>query len=178
MSAKWEFSKLLKSISRSKLPGQTDSKALLYWFLFNVFRLDETQAQDSICDGHNDKGIDGLWVDEDTEEVFIFQSVFTEKQAKSLGDKGLKDFVASASWFSSVANVKKLLSSGANPELKALVSRSQLAQRIQEGFDMRLAFVTTRALDQNAREYLETLEGASTRLDVWDQARGRPIQIP
>lgn len=170
MSTKSEFSKLLEGVSRSKLPGQTDSKALLYWFLFNVFRLDETQARDSICDGNNDKGVDGLWVDEDTEEIFLFQSVYTAKQGKTLGDKDLKDFVASAIWFSNVANVKKLLGSGANPELKALVTRFQLVQRMEEGFETKLTFVTTRALDQNGNEYLQTLAEQPT-LDVWDQPR-------
>lgn len=123
MSAGSDFSDFLTSVAKQRLPGFTDSRALLHWFLFNVFRLDEIQSRDSVCDGPNDKGIDGVWVDEDTEEVFLFQSVYTDKQANTLGDTSLREFVGSANWFSNPENLKTLMESSANEELKALVSR-------------------------------------------------------
>jgi hypothetical protein len=64
-----EFNALLADIEQVKLPGQTDSRALLYWFLFNVYRLDEIESRDSVCDQRNDKGIDGVWVDEDSQPI-------------------------------------------------------------------------------------------------------------
>ena len=54
--------------------GLGESAAFLYWFLVNVYRLDETEARDSICDHPNDKGIDGIYVDHNNEEVHFLQS--------------------------------------------------------------------------------------------------------
>src|SRR6185437_12779010 len=101
-----EFSELLASVEDYRVAGATESRALLHWFLFNVFRLDETQSSDSICDGPNDKGIHGAWVDDDTAEIFIFQSVYTNRDIKGLGDRDLREFVGSASWFADAANLK------------------------------------------------------------------------
>ena len=84
-----EFAELLTSVKNQKVLGHTDSKALLHWFLFNVFRLDALDARDTLCDGDNDKGIDGVWVDEDSEEIFLFQSKYTD-QKRNLGDTDLK----------------------------------------------------------------------------------------
>jgi len=44
-------------------------------FLVNFFRLSPEDAKDSICDEEGDKGIDGIWVDEtsDQEEIYMFQ---------------------------------------------------------------------------------------------------------
>jgi hypothetical protein len=126
MTASNEFTQLLQSIARYKPAGSTDSRALLHWFLFNVFRLEETESQDSVCDQPNDKGIDGLWVDEDTQEIFLFQSKYTAKPNADLGDSDLSKFVGSANWFANVDNAKALLASGANADLKALVSGRNL----------------------------------------------------
>src|SRR5436853_4230282 len=95
-----DFEHLLKSVAQFKIPKYTDSKALLYWFLFNIFRLDEIEARDSICDDTNDKGIDGLWVDEDSDEIFVFQSEFTDDLSKTLGDNDFRKFIGTAKWLS------------------------------------------------------------------------------
>jgi len=166
-----DFSGLLSAVAEQKVPSLTDSRALLHWFLYNVFRLDEIQTRDSVCDGPNDKGIDGVWVDEDTEEVFLFQSVYTDKLANRLGDSSLREFVGSASWFSNPENLKKLTKSSANEEVKALVSRFQLISRLEAGWEVKLVFVTTRLLDHNGTEFLEALQMTGPSVDCWDRAR-------
>jgi hypothetical protein len=171
MSANDAFLELVQAVTKGKPAGMTDSRALLHWFLFNVFKLDEIQSRDSVCDAANDKGIDGVWVDEDTEEIFLFQSVFTDKAANNLGDKSLREFVGSATWFSNPANLTKLLGSAANEELKALVSSLQLVGRLENSYEVKLVFVSTRLLDHNGSEYIETLRSTGPRLDVWDRAR-------
>jgi hypothetical protein len=171
MSTDHSFSDLLRSIEQQKLPGFTDSRALLHWFLFNVFRLDEIQSHDSVCDGPNDKGIDGVWVDEETEEVFLFQSVYTDKRANTLGDTSLREFVGSANWFANSENLKNLMNSSANDELKALVSRFELIGRLEAGYEVKLVFVTTRSIDHNGKEYLEALHLIGPHLDCWDRVR-------
>jgi AIPR protein len=166
-----DFDRLLTSIATFKIPKYTDSKALLYWFLFNIFRLDEIEARDSICDDTNDKGIDGLWVDEDSNEIFVFQSKFTAKPSNTLGDKDFREFIGTAQWLSDPINVLKLLASNANPDLKALLNRLQIATKLAKGYTLQLVFVSTRQVDQNGAEYLATLEGKDPHLDAWDQFR-------
>ena len=168
-SAKSEFENFLKDVQRFQLPGQTESKSLLHWFLFNVFRLDETASRDAICDGKYDKGIDGVWVDDDSEEIIIFQSKFTKDPTKTLGDTDLKDFVGSANWFAKPENLDQLLSSSANDELKALVSRLDLAKAYEGDYDVKLIFVTSRTLDKQGSEFLEATKNTNTKLEVWHQ---------
>jgi hypothetical protein len=57
-SATGDFKNLIRAVRKYALPKQSDSRALLRWFLFNVYRLEETAAQDSVCDDTNDKGIE------------------------------------------------------------------------------------------------------------------------
>ena len=171
MSRPHEFADLLSSVDRSKLPSYTDSQALLHWFLFNVFRLDEIESRDAICDGPNDKGIDGLWVDDDSEEIFLFQSKFTKKHTNGLGDSDLREFVGSASWFSNPANINALMAGQANVELKALVNRLDLGKKLQANYEVKLVFVSTRELDDTGNEFFQALKATSTRLDIWDQPR-------
>ena len=66
------------------------SRAPLYWVLRFVLGLEETEAQDAICDGGNDKGIDAIHVDENDKTVYVFQSKRRQKLATTLGDTDLK----------------------------------------------------------------------------------------
>lgn len=43
-------------------------------------------AQDAICDKANDKGVDGIYVDNNTEEIIVFQSKLVQNDNKTLGD--------------------------------------------------------------------------------------------
>ncbi|MFN8388642.1 MAG: hypothetical protein U0X92_19785, partial [Anaerolineales bacterium] len=56
---------------------RSDSSAFLFWFLENFFRLDKQDAEDAICDQTNDKGIDGIYVDDEDEIIFLFQSKYS-----------------------------------------------------------------------------------------------------
>ena len=51
--------------------GRTESHAFLVWFLMHFMRLDDTEAQDAVCDGPDDKGIDGIYVDSNLETIFV-----------------------------------------------------------------------------------------------------------
>ena len=49
--------------------------------------MDDTSADDAICDGSQDKGIDAIYVDELNEEIIVFQSKTVESANKTIGDK-------------------------------------------------------------------------------------------
>jgi hypothetical protein len=165
------FKDFLRVIDEARIPDQTHSKTLLRWFLFNVFRLDEIPCVDAMCDKANDKGIDGIWVDEDSEEIFLFQSVYTDKQEKGLGDKEPKIFVASAEWFSTPENIPTLMASHANEELKKLVLKLEIEEKLQSGYPVKLVFITTRVRDHNTEDYLKVVNAKGAKLDIWDRER-------
>jgi hypothetical protein len=171
MSTDNEFKDLLKAILQGKSPENTESRNLLCWFLYNAFRLDEMQSDEVVCDKSNDKGIDGVWADEDTNEVFLFSSVYTDRPEKTLGDKDLREFVGSAMWFSNPESLKELAKSIANPELKALVARQGLIEKLEAGWEVKLIFVTTKLIDTNSEDYKKAAAASEKPLEVWDRTR-------
>jgi hypothetical protein len=141
----------LKEYLKNGLP---DSAAFLSWFLENYYRLDETAARDAICDRPNDKGVDGIFVDENAEEIEVFQVKFREKdRAKGEGD--LKNLVATLTQFRSGKSVESLQRGGASEDLKRLLRDLKIAERIDAGFDVKGVFVTNTGLDKNAQDFLD-----------------------
>ena len=50
MSDKADFGLIDSYAKRYEVPGRTKSAAFLIWFLETIYRLDETDAQDAVCD--------------------------------------------------------------------------------------------------------------------------------
>ena len=134
---------------------RNESAAFLVWFLKNIFCHDEQLAIDSVCDGKNDKGIDGIWVDDDSEEIHIFQSKFSPNDGREQGDVDLRDFYGTTVWFETEDTVNSLLSSIANPELKNLLIGLSIREKIGRGYALNLVFITNKIFDVNAKEYLQ-----------------------
>lgn len=150
-----EYSKLLQLIKKHTDKGRTESQAFLNWFLENIFRLDETAADDCVCDKSNDKGIDAIYVDLTAEEVLVFQARIAQNAKKTLGDTSLKEFAGSLIQLSSSDNIKVLQESNANPELKRLLASFKVAEYVAKGFRLVGIFVTNVLKDNNADEYLK-----------------------
>ena len=152
-----EFNSRVRSeVDTFKQSYRNDNSAFLIWFLRNIFCLEEQTAVDSVCDGLNDKGIDGIWVDDESEEVYLFQSKFSPNDNRDEGDSEIKEFVGVKSWFSSKEQVSGLLSSLANEELKRLIVNLKIEEKIANQYSVILVYVTNKIFDQNANEYLET----------------------
>jgi hypothetical protein len=96
----FHYPELQKRLAPLVEDGWAESESFVLWFLLNVFRLDETVAQDAICDGFDDKGVDAIYVDNDEEVVYVFQSKLTQKVDSTLGDTDLKEFLGSLHQFS------------------------------------------------------------------------------
>jgi hypothetical protein len=62
--------------------GRGESAAFLNWFLENVFNLDDVDADDSICDGNYDQGIDAIYVSDVDQEIILFQSKLHQNSVK------------------------------------------------------------------------------------------------
>src|SRR5258708_33444230 len=87
---------------------------------------------ESVCDGKNDKGVDGIYVNKQLRQIDFFQVTLLKANEKTLGDKKLKQFAGSVAQFSTKKRAETVLAV-AGPELKALAERLELILRIEEG---------------------------------------------
>jgi len=165
--------RLQAEISQHKLGARTDSAAMLAWFLQNIWRIEPEEVDDAICDGGGDKGIDALLVDDDLNEVTIFQGKHRADPKKTTqGDGDLKSLVGAASWFDSSESVASLLAAKPNQELKKLLIRQEVGDKIAQGTHaVRLVFVTNADLDTSGRDYVTARHGSAPTLEVWDRGK-------
>jgi len=150
-----EYSKLLQLIKKYLDKGRTESHAFLNWFIENIYRLDDTAADDCICDKPYDKGFDAIYVDQTAEEIHVFQSKTAQDPKKSLGDTALKEFAGSLVQISTPEGIKLVLEGNANPEVKRLLTTLRIADHLVKGFHLVGIFVTNAVKDLNADEYLK-----------------------
>ncbi len=150
--------KLRKEVSQFILDGRTESSAFLVWYIKNFFRLEETEAIQSVCDSINDKGIDGIFLDEDEEQIYIFQSKFSPLSGRDQGDVDIREFISTKEWFKDNSSLKSLLDSTASSELKSLIQGLNLTELEIKDFEIRLIFVTNKNFDTNAKEFLKLNE--------------------
>lgn len=149
-----EYANLTKIIAPYVEKGLPESAAFLDWFLEHIFRLDDVAAQDSICDTANDKGIDGIYVDEFAEELIFFQTKIKQKVGVTLGDTALKEFAGSIAQFDAPEKIDAILAGNANPELKKLLTSLGIKEKLAKGFVPRGVFVANQDPDENANQYL------------------------
>ena len=88
-----EFYKRMREEIAEFSKVRDESAAFLIWFLKNFFRLEEQDAVDSVCDHKNDKGIDGIYVDDEEEVIYLFQSKFSPNDDQDQGDNDIRNFV-------------------------------------------------------------------------------------
>lgn len=153
-----DYPGLLGTISAELVPGRTESHSLLLWFLKNYYRLDEIEATDAVCDGQDDKGIDGIYVDDNLESIDVFQCKIVQNPAKKLGDTQLKEFVGTLAQLRDSRNIEEIVSSTTNVELARLLESENVSKKIQEGYGVRGIFVTNIARDNNASLFLDGLD--------------------
>lgn len=163
----FHYPELQKRLAPLVEDGWAESEAFVLWFLLNVFRLDETVAQDAICDGFDDKGVDAIYVDNDEEVVYVFQSKLTQKVDSTLGDTDLKEFLGSLHQFSTADKIQALIDGGARKELVQLIADGEVINRIASGYQLVGVFLTNREADGNAAALL----AANSDLELYDRRR-------
>jgi AIPR protein len=142
---------------------RTESRQFLAWFLESYYRLEETEVDDCICDGTDDKGIDGIYVNEQLGQIDVFQSrLFTQKSAP--GDTSLREFYGSINQMRSPESVTLVGSTTKNPELSQLIVKKEIAKKVGEGYKIQGVFLTNAARNNDAVGYLKT----ASDLHLWD----------
>lgn len=124
------------------LTGRTESISFLVWFLENIFRLDDVQAADAICDGPSDRGIDAIFVDHDNSEIIFLQSKVRQNDSRQIGDQPIRDFAGSIAQFNTPEKVSAAIETGKNSEISRLLVRSEISARLTEGYSISGVFVT------------------------------------
>ena len=140
--------------------GRSKSAAFLIWFLENFFRLETQDAIDNVCDQKNDKGIDGIYVDDEEEIVYLFQSKFSPNNNQDQGDNDIRNFIGARQWFENEESINSLLSSTANKDLKSLVKRSKISEKTR--YKLMSVFVTNKSFNFHAKEYINVIEDLET----------------
>ena len=178
MDVQDQYDLIEEEIQPYVIGNRTKSAALLAWFMETVWRIEPEDIDDSICDGAGDKGVDGLLVSDDLDELTVLQSKYREKAGAGQGDSDLAKLVGAGKYFESVETVDGLIAAKPNLELQQLIERLEIRDRVAEGAQAKqLVFVTNGVLDPAGRDYAKALEGQTPTLEVWDLPRLAAIAL-
>ena len=147
--------------------SRTESRAFLTWFLEHVYRLEATDAADCVCDGTDDKGVDGIYIDPEDNRIDILQAKIAHDDAKTVGDTALKDLVGTLAQFQSESTAQSLRDSTRNIELRNVLDYSKVPELIGQGWTVRGVLVTSIPMDGNAISYLDAMD--ARELVVFDR---------
>jgi len=143
------ISNILDGMEDDARPG---SLKFIKWFLLNIVGLDEIGADDALCDGGNDKGIDGLFIDKDNEQIIFLQSKLKQNDKKQIGDSEIREFSGSIELFSSEEKISKLLSGTPNKNLSTILTNNKVADLVRSGYNTRGYFITNSTANSHAEE--------------------------
>lgn len=153
MAIDFTYPMILDQFGPHLIEGRVESRAFLGWFLENYYRLEQSEAQDCICDGPDDKGIDGIFVDSTQESIELFQTKLYKSDTKTLGDSALKHFVGSMDQMRTAEGARKLARETGNLELRELILTEKLPEKIAAGYSIHGRFITNVEKDSNAERY-------------------------
>ncbi len=155
-----------------------ERSVLLLWFLRNVVGVGELEAYDHVCDGDNDKGIDGLFLErgagEDSPDTLVvYQSKYTESPNSKVGPNDLDRLAGTFYHFQSGTSLDSLLRSGTESSLLQLIDTLDLPGALTDdspGLQVRLVLVTTGTLNGDAQKKVAALREAHGNhyIEVWD----------
>jgi hypothetical protein len=148
-----EYATLVATIKRYTDKGRPISIAFLNWFLEHIFRLDEVDAEDAICDKSNDRGIDGLYVDHNQLEIDVLQS--KTKQNGTVGDKDLREFSGTLNQLRTPDALVTFLAGKVDQEIKDKIQALGIQGLLEKGYTVRGLFVTNVPIDANGKDFLK-----------------------
>ena len=127
LQADYDF--LSKLASTDEAGGLAKERAvLLLWFLRNVVGSMTSMLYEFVCDGDEDGGVDGLYLeagtgDEDRETLVIYQSEYTQSP-RQVGPEKLGRLITVAGRFKDADSLEEFLAAGVEAKLERLVAGS------------------------------------------------------
>ena len=173
MTPQEQYDLIAAAIDPHVIGNRTRSAALLAWFMERVWRADAETISDSICDGGGDKGIDAVLLDDATSEICVFQGKHRDSATRTQGDNDLKNFVGCQPYFRGPEGIDDLLASAPNQELRDLIDRLELRQKLEQAkYSIRFVFVTNGVPDASAVDYVRTLDAqGDPPFELWHRER-------
>ena len=135
-----DYPKLLSLFAGHITPERSESAAFLIWYLEHYYRLDSLEATDCVCDQSNDKGVDGIFVNDNDQTITVFQSKISQKSDRTVGDAALRVFAGTLSQFESAEKLQNLVDSAGNARVAGLVKRLNLAKKCEQNRLLALCF--------------------------------------
>lgn len=153
-----DYPDLLQLFPQHLAPAsRSESASFLMWYLEKYYRLDRLDAVDSVCDQRGDRGIDGIFVNDNDQTITVFQARISQRVGRTIGDSSLREFAGTLTQFSDPDSVKNLIDTAGSPQLAALAKRIDLLSRLAT-HDIRGEFVANVEIDQNGADFLRNAQ--------------------
>ncbi len=132
------------------------SRQLLVWFLLNHYRLGDTEADDSVCDEFDDKGVDGVHVNDNSNEIVVLSSKLRiGNPLAQIGHAELKELAGTIMQMRTPEGVQQLIDTTKNDELKALLIDREIVEKVRKGYTVRGVLVSNGDRNGDAINYLK-----------------------
>lgn len=148
-----DYPALLNLFPQHIAPKRSESASFLIWYLENYYRLDTLEAVDSVCDSRGDKGVDGIFINDNDQTITVFQSVISQRVGRTIGDTTLKEFSGTLTQFKDAESAEATLQGAAAPQLVALAKRIDLFKKLAT-HTVRGELVTNMDLDVHGETFL------------------------
>jgi hypothetical protein len=149
----FSYPSILDAIAPFSATGRSESASFLIWYLVNMYRLDDIEAVDAVCDQKGDKGVDGIYVNEGNGTIDVFQCRVFQSD-KKVGDTALKEFSGTLTQFASPQSIENILNSAGDIALTRLIKNTNLISLLP-AFQVRGIFLTNSDVDANGEAFLK-----------------------
>lgn len=141
-----DYPHLLSNFQEHLSPKRSESASFLIWYLEQYYRLDAADAVDAVCDEGGDKGVDGIFINDNDLTITIFQSKISQRSTSTVGDATLRDFLGTLQQFSSVEAATHLMNTAGGAQVASLIRHSGLLNKLST-HELQGEFVTNIDLD-------------------------------
>lgn len=150
------YPKLLNLFPEHIAPPRTESASFLIWYLEHYWRLDTLDAIDAVCDRTGDKGVDGIYVDENNGVINIFQSKISQNVRAEIGDVVLKEFKGTLSQFETPEKINNLVSSSTTSiEVINLINKLGLITKVTD-YKIKGIFLSNTNYNHDGKLFLDS----------------------
>jgi hypothetical protein len=150
-----DYPALLKLFPEYIHSKRSESASFLIWYLENYYRLDGLEAVDAVCDKRGDKGVDGIFVNDNDKTITVYQSRINQSSDTSIGDASLRSFAGTLSQFKNAETIQNLIISAGNAQVAALAKRLDFVNKIST-HELRGEFLSNVDLDRNGANFLKS----------------------
>ena len=149
-----DYPALLNNFREYLAPKRSESASFLIWYLEQYYRLDGVEAVDAVCDQSGDKGVDGIFINNNNQTITVFQSKISQKSSSTIGDAQLRTFLGTLQQFKSKPAAVNLIDSAGNAQVAQLIKYSNLVEKL-DSYELRGEFLTNINIDQNGIDFLK-----------------------